>query len=338
MQNQVFSTRREAVRCRQGQLVLVQDLDTGLLFNQDFQPELIHYASDYQNEQSLSRFFQDHLNQVADIIGRNFTRQALVEVGCGKGHFLEQLLGSGFDIRGCDPTYEGSNPRILKKFFSPELGQDCQGIILRHVMEHIPDPLSFLASLRDSLGGPAKVYIEVPCFDWICQEKAWFDVFYEHVNYFRLQDLRRMFGQVYESGSLFGNQYLYVVADLSTLSRPVYDDSARAHVPPDFLESVQKQADRLRGRQPGSVAIWGGASKGVIFTLYMQRAGLVPLPVIDVNPAKQGKFLPSTGIRVESPESISNLLCPGAEIVVMNRNYLSEIRAATGNQFAYSWV
>jgi hypothetical protein len=44
--------------------------------------------------------------------------------------------------------------------------------------------------------------------------QSWFDLFYEHVNYFRLDDLRRMFGTVHEAGHLFGGQYLYIVADL----------------------------------------------------------------------------------------------------------------------------
>ena len=40
------------------------------------------------------------------------------------------------------------------------------------------------------------------------------------MNYFRLSDFTRMFGNVIESGRLFGGQYLYVLADLATLRDP----------------------------------------------------------------------------------------------------------------------
>src|SRR3546814_9608010 len=87
----------------------------------------------------------------------------------------------------------------------------------------------------DVCSSDLQIYIEVPCFDWIVEHSAWFDVFYEHVNYFRLADLRAMFGTVHEAGHLFGGQYLYIVADLSTLcctpaEAPQPLKTGRAHV------------------------------------------------------------------------------------------------------------
>ena len=69
-------------------------------------------------------------------------------------------------------------------------------------MEHIQNPYEFLSQLKDANGGGGRVYIEVPCFEWICEHRAWFDIFYEHVNYFRRSDFNRMFGIVVESGKL----------------------------------------------------------------------------------------------------------------------------------------
>jgi len=73
--------------------------------------------------------------------------------------------------------------------------------------------------------------------------------------------------------------------------------------------------------------IWGGASKGVIFSLLLQREGVVFDAVIDVNPAKQGKYLPASGLLVESPEEVLPRLSGDSMIWVMNSNYLSEIKA-----------
>ena len=79
----------------------------------------------------------------------------------------------------------------------------------------------------------------------------------------------------------------------------------------------------------------GGASKGVIFSLIRKRAGLPVDILVDVNPAKQGKFLPATGLKVSSPEQAIAELPSDALIYVMNSNYLDEIKPMTKNRFHY---
>lgn len=342
-QNRMFHSEADAKNCTKGDMVLVQDLETGLIFNHAFNPELMQYDADYQNEQAVSTVFQAHLNDVANIINSNFHNNTLIEVGCGKGYFLEHLQTLGFDITGLDPTYEGSNPKVIKKYFTPAIGLHADGIILRHVLEHVQDPVAFLANLRDSNGGKGKIYIEVPCFDWICQHRAWFDIFYEHVNYFRIADFKRMFGRVYESGHVFGGQYQYIVADLASIQTPTRDASDEFEFPHDFLRTVDNYTDKLKtqrieGKTRELSVVWGGASKGVIFTLFMQRSGAPIDAVIDINPAKQGKFLAGTGIQVSSPNDLTDQVTSETNIFVMNSNYLLEIKKTTNNQFNYFMV
>jgi Methyltransferase domain/C-methyltransferase C-terminal domain len=333
-QNRMFSSAEEARNCPKGDIVLVQDMGTGMIFNQAFKPEIMQYDSDYQNEQAFSTFFRQHLQSVSQIIQKHFRNSSLIEIGCGKAHFLEKLQELGFAITGFDPTYEGSNPAIIKDYFNPEIGIQADGLILRHVLEHIQDPVRFLSKILHANNGSGKVYIEVPCFDWIASNQAWFDIFYEHVNYFRLSDFHRMFGTIYESGHIFGGQYLYVVADLQTLKIPVYEKSIWFDLPNTFLSTVDRYVTKIRA-QKNKACIWGGASKGVIFSLFMSRAGAKIDMCIDINPAKQGKYIASTGIRISSPEEVRQTLIPGSDILLMNKNYLSEIIDLTNNQFNY---
>jgi hypothetical protein len=257
-------------------------------------------------------------------------REALVEVGCGKGFFLEMLARKGVDVIGFDPAYEGDNPRICREYFRQGVGIEAKGIFLRHVLEHIPDPFTFLDQLREANSGSGIIYIEVPCFGWICERRAWFDVFYEHVNYFRLSDFRRMFGTILSAGHIFGGQYIYVVADLSTLRKPSFDENDRPSFPKNFAPRLD-----LSEASETPVVIWGGSSKGVIFSLLGQRAGLSVKAVIDINPAKQGRYLALTGLRVYSPEEALTELEPGAKIYVMNSNYTAEIKNMSGNKYNY---
>lgn len=342
-QNRMFATQAEALNCAKGDVVLVQDTETGFIFNRVFNTKLIEYDSDYQNEQANSFVFRNHLDEVTEIIQRYFSGKSLLEIGCGRGFFFEHLLSKGFDVKGLDPAYAGGNPAIIKACFEPSLGIFKEAIILRHVLEHIPDPLTFLSGVKKTNGDKGHIYIEVPCFDWICKHRAWFDIYYEHVNYFRLQDFYRMFKKVYEAGYLFGGQYLFVVADLTTLRRPEYSGEEAAEIPVDFVSGIKTCADIIKkmasssGAQKQS-AVWGGASKGAIFTLFMQRAKAAVDYVIDINPAKQGKYLGGNGCLVYAPEDALKKLKPGSNIFIMNSNYLSEIITQSDNKYNYLTV
>ena len=71
----------------------------------------------------------------------------------------------------------------------------------------------------------------------------------------------------------------------------------------------------------------------MIFALLMERSGVRIETVIDINPAKQGRYLAATGLRVQSPDEAMVHLPAGADIFVMNSNYRDEIEALTAHRF-----
>ena len=132
-----------------------------------------------------------------------------------QGQFLELLLSHGGDVIGFDPAYEGYNPSIKRENFNGNHKIRGNGLILRHVLEHILEPVTFLKKLA-KLMEEKDLFTLKPCLDWICSRGAWFDIFYEHVNYFRLSDFSRIFKNVIHSSRTFNGQYLSVIADLSS--------------------------------------------------------------------------------------------------------------------------
>jgi SAM-dependent methyltransferase len=331
-QNKMYPDQASALAAPMGSLLLVQDSETGLVFNSTFDQKFLSYDQDYQNEQAHSDFFQKHLSSVKSIIENFFSDKTIIEVGCGKGFFLDYLIEHGFNVKGIDPAYEGDSPNVIKACFDVSLGIKADNIVLRHVLEHIPDPFAFLKAIAKANGGKGKIYIEVPCLNWILTHKAWFDIFYEHVNYFRLQDFNAMFETVYESGHIFGDQYIYVVADLASLKTPKLAESDFIKFPNDFL-NVEKVMSKLNPL--GKNVVWGGASKGVIFSLNAKRFGFNIDYVVDINPSKQGKYIGGTGLLVSSPDSLIEKLTNDDNIFVMNSNYFDEIVKSSGNKFNY---
>lgn len=78
------------------------------------------------------------------------------------------------------------------------------------------------------------------------------------------------------------------------------------------------------GRRGGHVAVWGGGSKAVAFLTSLSTDG-GRVSVVDINPHKQGKYLPGCGLRVDAPESLKH--DPPDLVVVMNPVYEGEITA-----------
>ncbi len=333
LQNKIYHSADKAQLCPKGDVRLVQNLETGLIYNSAFDASLLDYDEDYQNEQASSTVFLVHLDHVTHVIRKHFAQMSLIEIGCGKGSFLEHLLDQGYDVRGMDPAYEGNNPRILKQNFVPAVSEPADGIILRHVLEHICDPVAFLHQVAEANGGRGRIYIEVPCLEWIVEHRAWFDVSYEHVNYFRLSDVHRMFDRVLESGHMFGGQYLYAVADLATVRQPKAVTSDEIEFPDDMVASIANLASRYQDTR--RCVVWGAASKGVISSLHLLRAGAAVDFLIDISPAKQGRFAAGTGLPILAPEVAYARMLDGMDLLVMNSNYLDEIKGMSGHRYNY---
>lgn len=328
--NRMYDSAQEARECPRGDIRLVQDDVSGLVYNAAFRPELMKYDAAYQNEQAHSPLYKRHLEQVATIVEHNLGTDGLVEVGCGKAYFLELLQSRGCSITGFDTTYEGDNPAVQRHYFGDGVTVSARGIVLRHVLEHVQNPVGFLEGLRDANGGGGLIYIEAPCFDRILRTRAWFNIVYEYFSYFRLGDFSRMFGRVVASGHLFGGQYIYVVADLATLRPPVSTPADRVDFPEDFLAMTSVAASDRVGELS---AVWGASAKGVTYSLLRERCGNPVNILIDINPAKWGKFVPATGLPVMSPEEGMAMLVPGSDIHVMNSIFLDEIRNMTRERF-----
>lgn len=329
-QNRVFERQQDALQSPRGDVTLAHSPTTGVVFNTTFDPSLLTYDADYQNDQSHSTVFRSHVEEVVSIVEREFSGSRILEVGAGKGYFVDQLRQLGLDARGIDPAYQGSSPHLRKCVFSREMIQSGDCVVLRHVLEHIADPFAFLREICFEAKEHSKIYIEVPSFEWIIQNRAWFDICYEHVNYFRLSDFQSFFSHLVASGRLFGGQYLYVVSKMSDLrTEPAKSHAVCESLPEDFFQSLERCV--ARAADAPAWGVWGAGAKGVMFAHALKARGVPGGCLIDINPAKQGKHVAGSGMRVDSPEKALRNLPSQSAIFVMNPNYLSEIKMQVGS-------
>jgi len=73
----------------------------------------------------------------------------------------------------------------------------------------------------------------------------------------------------------------------------------------------------------GGIALWGAGAKGVTFANLVDSEGSWINCIIDINPKKQGKYVPGTGHPIVSYKEIRNYDI--RNIILMNPNYRQEI-------------
>jgi SAM-dependent methyltransferase len=326
-QNKVYDSFEEANRAVCSDVILRIHEKEGVVVNANFNPGLMDYDANYQNEQNYSPYFQQYIQEVLNKFNAVIKDKGskIAEIGCGKGYFLELLHSKGFNVIGFDPTYEGDSPLVIKEYFDDrfsDMGIDV--FLLRHTMEHIPDPFSFLHTIARANGYKGKIFIEVPTLDWIIEKKSFWDIFYEHCNYFTEQTFVNFFEKA-ETGRLFNGQYMYLYADLADLKKELRQFVIREdNFDFDFETLVRDWEKILIQHSAKGIAVWGAGAKGSTFLNLLDPQRTLVKYVVDINPRKQGKFIAHTGHLIISPEQFSKLN-DAATVIIMNENYKDEI-------------
>jgi hypothetical protein len=177
---------------------------------------------------------------------------------------------------------------------------------------------------------------EVPATERIVDERAFWDVYYEHCNYFTAPTLRLAFERagftVQRLDRLYGGQYLIAEAIL-TESRAA---PAASSVTPaldaarEFGAAVRLMVERSNARlrrlaaDGGPIVLWQGAAKTVGFLTALHSTEAIAFAV-DASPARHGRYLPGSGLQVRAPETLRE--SRPATVVLMNPVYAAEVRA-----------
>jgi len=222
-QNTVVDEQEAALEVPRGDLNLSACERCGFVFNATFDPTLLIYGQNYDNAQFYSQVFDDYLSGLVDhlINNRGVQNCRVVEVGCGDGYFLKRLIEKGNNTGiGYDPSYAGplgvmeGRVRFEQSYYGPEQADTPADVVIcRHVIEHVPEPLELLNSVRHALSKSPSAYVffETPTVEWMLRNKTFWDFFYEHCSIFTAQSLTTAFQRagfrVDQVRASFGGQY-----------------------------------------------------------------------------------------------------------------------------------
>lgn len=342
--NRRWASRASAITADTGALSIQECSRCGFVWNSSFEPERVVYDQAYENDQTHSDAFRKHLTEIADrtiavAAGRPFH---LLEVGCGQGVFLHQLARRAgallLSATGYDPTFRGGSSApgdkitIIREYFNRNTAALMPAqptvVVTRHTIEHVPEPVQFLSSVRDAIDGEAAILIETPDVDWILSRGEFQDLFYEHCSLFTGDSLAQaMVHAGWRPTSVdrvFGQQYLFALGTSSQSGKEQTPEprKIKEHNNLDLNKFVDHWKSVIRSaKQPA--ALWGAGAKGVTFAMLMDPEAEFIKAVVDINPEKQGHYLPKTGLPIISPKTAVER---GIQTVIaMNPNYTAEI-------------
>ena len=315
------------------------------LFNAAFDSGRIGYSQTYENSLHFSPRFVAFADELARRLNDTYrlNGKTVIDIGCGKGDFVKRLcMISGAQGIGFDKSFEErgesvSGVRFVNDWFD-DSHVDIQPdlITCRHVLEHIVEPVQFLSTLREhpEVGTQTVFYLEVPNALYTLRDLGIWDLIYEHVSYFTAPSLRAAViaagMEVIGEGTSFGEQYLYIearpAAHQTNAPSPAVGGIEQlvrkfAH---EYAGKVDYWRDYLTVREPSQVVVWGAGSKGVTFVNVVPGGERI-CSLVDLNPHKQGRFVPRTGTSVVAPEQLRGQSI--SAIIVMNPLYREEIAA-----------
>jgi hypothetical protein len=328
-----------------GEISLARCHECGLVFNRRFSPFAVNYGELYEETQHyspcFSNFEDELVRQLMACCG--LRGKTICDIGCGKADFLRRLCASGQNRGiGIDPAIcperipfaERRYLQLEQRHYEPgePLGHPDL-VSLKMTLEHIAEPLNFLRGLRASLvesGCP--LFIQVPNGERVLETGAFWDVYYEHCHYFSPRSMRALLARagftLERLWTVFSGQYICLIAHPVGLAQEV----AGPIPTPAFSFFSGRVAARIQHwhalierhhRRGRPVFLWGGGSKAVAF-LSALDAHVSIKGAVDINPHKQGTWLPGSGLPIEGPRMIRRN--PDSLIIVMNPNYKNEVR------------
>ncbi|QGY43928.1 methyltransferase domain-containing protein [Maribellus comscasis] len=346
----------EAVAIPKKDITLAFCKECGFVFNSTFDTTIDHYTKGYEDQQGFSPTFTKFINDFTqrfidkyDIYGKD-----VIEVGCGKGDFLNLIckLGNNRGI-GIDPAYvpgrsePNPNIRFIKEFYSEKHGDlPADVIVCRHTLEHIHDTGNFLSTIRNSIKNNKEVVVlfEVPSIVRILKINAFWDIFYEHCSYFSAGSLGRLFRlngfEIIDIYVEYDDQYLFIEAKPSNekVVGNTHPKEEAVHelkqLVDQFVVNINNQLEEWEKRllmqkdEGKKVVMWGGGSKAVGFLTHFNKLNVIE-HVVDINPHIQGNFIPGIGIQYKNPEFLKEYV-PDT-VIIMNGIYRNEIRDSLSN-------
>jgi SAM-dependent methyltransferase len=321
-----------ALVCHECFLVQLEDYET---------PDVIF--SEYAYFSSYSTTWLEHSKRYAEMAIERFgldERSQVVELASNDGYLLQYFVERGIPVLGVEPAANVADVarekgiRTLVKFFGRATARevaammDADLVIGNNVLAHVPDLNDFVGGMKLILGPRGVVTMEFPHLLHLIGRNEWDTIYHEHFSYFSFLTVSRVFEHhgmtlfdVEELPTHGGSLRIYG-KHTEDDSHPVTDRARelarrereqgfeRVETYLGFSEGVRRTKWELlefmidRRRDGGRIAAYGAPAKGNTLLNYCGIGTDFIEYTCDLNPHKQGHYLPGTHIPIRAPDAI----------------------------------
>lgn len=319
------------------------------------QPHKSHYDENYycsftQNSSQAQKYQKKIANKINNIL--SLENKKVLEIGCGDAFFLNCLASFCCQPVGFEPssTYQFARKyphiELYNKFFEPEKSQNKWNhidlFILRHVLEHLKQPINFLKIINDNNTNRKQsryFYIEVPNLEVLLDENLYFDFYYEHIFYFSLPGLLRVLSlsrwTPFKRLTNKKSEFLGIIARNTPETMPISDiqvESSSENIrlkaltfKQHFLDWNKKLNNLLSNlcAEKQKIAVWGTGSRGVAMITSLQYENFKIQYVVDSDSNKHSLYVPGILSKISSPERLKQE--PVDYLIITSYTYFDEI-------------
>jgi hypothetical protein len=302
------------------------------------------FRSDYAYFSSYSPSWLRHAKQYTDLVAGRFKLNSdslVVEVASNDGYLLQYFLEKDVPVLGIEPAQNVADHarekgiRTLSKFFGAATAREVSKsygfadlLIGNNVLAHVPDINDFVAGLAIMLKHGGVITMEFPHLLQLMANNQFDTIYHEHFSYLSFWTVERIFAHhgltlfdVQELPTHGGSLRIYARHTTATelavtdavpelrnreLAAGVCDLGFYADFEEKTKETKRKLLEFLiEAKRAGKTVVgYGAPGKGNTLLNYCGiRTDFVDYTV-DLNPHKQGNFLPGTRIPIYHPHHI----------------------------------
>jgi SAM-dependent methyltransferase len=302
------------------------------------------FDADYAYFSSFSTTWLKHAEKYIEDMSKRFELDAnshIVEIAANDGYLLQYAKARGIPCLGIEPTKSTADAarakgiEIVEEFFGVNLAQKliAQGkqadlTAANNVLAHVPDINDFVNGFAVLLKPAGVSTFEFPHLLNMVTENQFDTIYHEHYSYLSLTAVKHVFEanglnvfDVEELPTHGGSLRVYAQrADLgkheisSNVTALLKKEDAAGVSTQAFYEGFQAKANKVKNdfvaflieasNSGKTVAGYGAAAKGNTLLNYAGvRSDLLPY-VVDLNPAKQNKFLPGCRIPIVAEDHL----------------------------------
>lgn len=302
------------------------------------------FSEDYAYFSSFSSTWLEHARDYVDMMTSRFNLDSdsmVVEIAANDGYLLQYVKGKSIPCYGIEPTHSTAQAardkdiEIVEKFFGVKLAKDlvekgrqADLIAANNVLAHVPDINDFVKGFSILLKPEGVATFEFPHLLNLVDKNQFDTIYHEHYSYLSLVAVRTIFDvngltifDVEEISTHGGSLRVFAQCketgqhEISNNVNAILTIEEKSGVNTlDFYSSLQQQAEKIKfdllqflideRNKMKKVAAYGAAAKGnTVLNFSGVRTDLISY-VVDLNPAKQGKYMPGSRIPIVDEDKI----------------------------------